>query len=239
LYLDRLRLGNLVVTEPMAPRAEELVLTQAIGDALQYFAAKEPERLAAFVDDLHRYERRLRQFGLSDETIERLDRPHPVVRNAGATARIAAFAPVALYGWIHRLAPALLVEWAVRHFTHQSVRKAQTAHATMLAGFVGFTLFYGACIWIVWAFFGAKIALIYAASLPVAGLIAHHHMRWTLQEAGDLRAVTLLHRLPLAKRVLVQMRRGLIDQLTELRAEYRRMGFGIKPTSIRATPPLA
>ena len=228
LYLDRLRLGNLVVTEPMSPRAEELVLTQAIGEALEFFTAKEPERLAAFVDDLHRYERRLQQFGMSDETIESLDRPHPVARNAGATARIAVLAPFAAYGWVHRLIPALLVEWAVRHFTHQGHRKSQTAHASMLAGFVVFTIFYALCIWVVWAIWDWRIALLYAASLPVAGVLAHYHMRLVQQEAGELRAVTLLRRLPLARRVLVQMRRGLIDQLTEMRAEYRREGLGIK-----------
>ena len=239
LYLDRLRLGNLVVIEPMAPQAEELVLTQAIGEALAFFAAKEPGRLSAFVDDLHRYERRLRQFGLSDETIEHLSRPHAIARNAGATARIAVFAPFAAYGWMHRLIPALLVEWAVRHFTHKDAPKAQTPLAAMLAGFVVFTIFYGLCVLAVWWIGGPKIALAYALSLPVASLIAHYHLRWLRNEAGDLRAVTLLRRLPLAKRVLVQMRQHLIDQLTDLRAEYRRTGLGIRTTTVPEAPPPA
>lgn len=239
LYLDRLRLGNLVVTEPMAPQAEELVLTQAIGEALEFFTAKEPKRLAAFVDDLHRYERRLQQFGMSDEIVESLDRPHPAARNAGATARIAVLAPLAAYGWIHRLIPALIVEWAVRHFTHKDAPKAQTPLAVMLAGFVVFTTFYGLCVWGVWWIWGARIALIYAVSLPVASLIAHYHLQWLRDEAGDLRAATLLRRLPLAKRVLVQMRQHLIDQLTELRAEYRRVGLGIGTTSVPEASPHA
>src|SRR5438128_1012888 len=57
LYLGRLKLGNLVVKEPLAPRAEELVLTQAIASAVSWASRSLPERLAAFVRELNRYER--------------------------------------------------------------------------------------------------------------------------------------------------------------------------------------
>lgn len=239
LYRDKLRLGNLLIKESLAPQAEDLVLTQQISQGLRFFEKNFPERYSSFVDHLHRYERRLEQFGVSDETIEHLESRHPVARNVGATARIVALAPIAFYGWVHRIVPALLVEWAVGHFTHKGLRKAQTAHASMLAGLVGFTLFYGACIAAVDALLGWHVALWYAVSLPVAGLIAHLHLQWMREEAADLRAATLLHRLPLAKRVLVTMRERLIDELTELRAEYRRSALGVTPEPVQEVAPLA
>src|SRR5262249_44360525 len=48
LYLERLKLGDAVVKEPLMPGAEELVLTQAIVSAVQYANGSHPERLAAF-----------------------------------------------------------------------------------------------------------------------------------------------------------------------------------------------
>src|SRR5438128_1780587 len=56
MYLERLKLGNLLLQEPLTPRAEELVLTQAIVSAVEYASRSLPERLAAFVRALNRYE---------------------------------------------------------------------------------------------------------------------------------------------------------------------------------------
>jgi hypothetical protein len=36
----------------------------------------------------------------------------------------------------------LFVDWVVGRFTHRHTRKAQTPHAAMLSGLVGFTGFY-------------------------------------------------------------------------------------------------
>src|SRR5438876_1810872 len=66
LYLERLKLGNLVVTEPLTPRAEELVLTQAIVSAVEYASRSLLERLAAFVRALNRYEHWRDRLRLSD-----------------------------------------------------------------------------------------------------------------------------------------------------------------------------
>src|SRR5436190_16871337 len=52
LYFERLRLGNIVVNEPVAPRAEELLLTQAIAGAAEWTEQCLPERFERFARKL-------------------------------------------------------------------------------------------------------------------------------------------------------------------------------------------
>src|SRR5881628_3103293 len=73
LYLERLKLGNLVVKEPLTPRAEELVLTQTIVSAVEYARRSLPERLAAFVRALNRYEHWRNRFRLSDAVVDQFE----------------------------------------------------------------------------------------------------------------------------------------------------------------------
>jgi glycerol-3-phosphate O-acyltransferase / dihydroxyacetone phosphate acyltransferase len=236
LYLERLKLGNFIVTQPLPPRAEELVLTQAIGEALRYFERAAPDRLADFVGDLDRYERRLRQVGLTDEQIEAVERTSVVRRTFAGTVRLLLGAPVAVYGWLHRLLPTLLVDWAVRHFTRPEQRKAQTAHAAMLAGLIGFGGFYAACIAIVGVAWGWPIALAYAASLPIAGVIAHVYVRELQRQGREWRAAAVLLRVPIVKRNLVRRRDDLITQIAQFRGEYLRAGVPRDSNLDRAVP---
>jgi len=48
LYLDRLRVGSRLVSEPILPRAGELHLTQAIAAAVEHVYRTQPERAASF-----------------------------------------------------------------------------------------------------------------------------------------------------------------------------------------------
>src|SRR6185503_14976475 len=73
LYLERLKSGNLVVKEPLRPRAEELVLTQAIVGAVEFASCSLPERLAAFLRALNRYERWRDRFQLSDAAVAKFE----------------------------------------------------------------------------------------------------------------------------------------------------------------------
>ena len=108
LYLDRLKLGSLIVTGPMSRQAEELVLSQAIAQALEFVELNHPGRLAAFVAKLDRYEQRLKRLSLSDETVQQFTTGKNVAaRTLGAAVLVVLGAPVAFYGWVHRLLPGL------------------------------------------------------------------------------------------------------------------------------------
>ncbi len=69
LYLDRLRVGNRVIHEPVPPKTGELLLTQAIASAVEFTYDHHPEHASAFVRKLDRYERWLKRLNLTDEEL--------------------------------------------------------------------------------------------------------------------------------------------------------------------------
>ena len=222
LYLERLKLGNLVVKEPLTPRAEELVLTRAIANAVEYATRSHPERLAAFGRALNRYEHWRDRLRLSDASVEQFENKATLAIRGFASAATALIGlPLAAFGWVHRLPPALLVNWAVNHLTDAPVRKAQTAHVSMLAGLVGFGGFYALYIGLVHHWFGWPVSLWYAFSLPVTGLAAHYYFREFRRLREQVRIALVLLRAPAAARRLKEMHAHLLAEIEAMRHDYR------------------
>jgi 1-acyl-sn-glycerol-3-phosphate acyltransferase len=229
LYLDRLRLGNLIIKEPVSPRAEELMLTQAIAAAVEYTQRTQPERLTTFVRKLDHYENWLKRLKLSDEAIELFsDQKNLIGRSLGWATMGVLGLPIALYGWAHRLLPAALVHWAVNHFTKREQRKAAASTTAIIAGIVSFGVIYSVYAWVIHRWFGWPVSLWFALSLPVTGLIAHYYLRELGRLAAGLRIMMIFFRVPFVTRRLVAMRAALIAEIESLRAEYRRT---LQPTS--------
>ncbi len=222
LYLDRLLVGGQMASEPVLPAAEELRLTQAIAAAVEDIYQTQPQRAAAFVQALDRYEGWLRRFNLSDESLARAPQKRLLARlGLGWTALALLCAPVAVYGWVHRLPPFLVVRWAVNRFANVRMHKAQTSTAAIIAGLVSFSFFYGSYVLIFHHFFGWPASLWYGLSLPVAGLIAHYYVRRLRQLAGRVRDTFVLLRAPAAARRLRLMRAKLITEIEAARPGLR------------------
>jgi hypothetical protein len=223
LYLERLRIGNRVVQGSVSPGAESLLLEQAIAAAVVYFGQNYPDRLAAFAQKLDRYERWLNRLKLSDKSVEQIERGENLaVRSCALSLLAVAGFPIALYGWIHRLIPAAFVNWIANHFTHAETRKAQTAHASMLAGLFGFTVCYTLYVSLVHYWFGWPVSLWYALSLPVAGLLAHYYELEMGRLADAVRTLFILARAPLAAKHAAKMRSELVNEIEIERQEYWR-----------------
>ena len=222
LYLERLRSANLIVTEPLPTEAETLVLTRAIASALAHFERTEPDRVAAFVVDLNRYERWLGRLGLSDRAVGHLTTPPGLMRRIAAVVALVVSAPVALFGWLHHLLPAWIVGWSLQRFTPVEYRKSQTPLTVMLGGTVALLASYAIYVITAWLWFGARPALVYAAMLPVSGLVAHSYLRALRYYGGRLRAAGILLQVPIARRSLVTLRRRLIQTIEGFRSDYAR-----------------
>jgi 1-acyl-sn-glycerol-3-phosphate acyltransferase len=222
LYLDRLLLGHSIVHEPVSPRAEELLMTQRIVAAVEHVYRTQPERAAAFAAKLDAYERWLRRLRISDEYLALIpDRSELVSRSiAGATMAVLG-APIALYGWLHRLIPFAVVRWAVRGFTEPGKRKAQTSTAVITAGIIAFGVFYGLCVAVVHSWLGWPASLWYALSLPVASLIAHYYLRELRRLGASVRNTVVLLRAPIAARRLLAVRAELVAEIEAVRREGR------------------
>lgn len=221
LFLDRLKLGSNVIKEPMSAQAEDLVLAQSINNTVRFVHCNHQERFVEFVRKLDHYERWLKRLRLSDETIRRFaSRGNPGWSSAWwAFVAVAGF-PVALYGGLHRLIPAGLIQWLVNRLTDPQARKAQAPHVSMLTGLACFGVCYAAYVWLVHRWLGWPMSLWYAMSLPVTGLLSYYYFRELVRLYDALRTFVVLFRVPFARRRLLSLRSVLIAHIEDGRREY-------------------
>jgi 1-acyl-sn-glycerol-3-phosphate acyltransferase len=220
LYLERLRVGNTVIHEPVSPQTSDLLLTQAIAGAADRAFTLHPERASRFVHRLRHYERCLNRLRLSDDVLAQFpDQTRMLARSLVWAVLGVVGAPIALYGWVHRLIPYALVRLAVKKFARDATDKTHVSTATVLAGLVAFTLVYALYIGVFHAFFGWPASVWYALSLPVASLAAHYYAREMRRFATSLRAAGVLLGGPRAARRLVAERAALIALIEAERQE--------------------
>jgi 1-acyl-sn-glycerol-3-phosphate acyltransferase len=221
LYLDRLRVGNRVIHEPVPRQVEDLLLTQAIARAVELAFVQYPERAAAFVTKLDFYERWLKRLKVSDDALAEFPHPGRLLGRTLLRSLLAILgAPVALYGWIHRFIPVRLVRYGVK-LTEPAKRKAQTPHAKMIGGILAFAPCYLLYAVIFHQFFGWPASLWYGLSLPVGGLMAYYYIRNLRRLGAAIRNTTILIRAHLAARRLLRLRSELIAEIEALRPELQ------------------
>ena len=221
LYLDRLVVSNRVINEPVSKRAEDLLLTQAIASAGDVSFRDHPQRAERFVRKLDEYERRLKRLRLSDDALA----SHPakvrlILLSLGCMLLLLIGAPIAAYGWLHRWAPWLLIRKTV-HRANRPGEKTHVSTASILAGTIGFGIFYGLCVALVHHFFGWPVSFWYALSLPVASLAAHYYVREARRLAEGIRTAFVLMRTPRAIERIVALRAELIAEIEAERETVR------------------
>lgn len=129
-----------------------------------------PEEVALLSAKLTRFERLCRRFGIRDYHLEIHYRPGVIARFA---ARSLAFAlvvfPPALWGLLNSGIPYL----ATRGMSRLTARgRDQYDTAGMLFGLLFFLVFWGGQSFAVFWLFGIKLAVVYAASLPITSAVA-------------------------------------------------------------------
>jgi glycerol-3-phosphate O-acyltransferase/dihydroxyacetone phosphate acyltransferase len=218
LYLDRLVVGNRVAIEPVSARAEELLVTQRIAQQVTRIFREQPERARLFATRLAVYERWLSRLSLSDDDVSLVRGKRQFAGQTVLWALMAVLgAPVALYGWAHRLLPYALVKWARARLTEPGKRKAQAATAAIEAGIVAFGVFYGLCIAAVHLIFGWPVSFWYGLSLPMASLIAHYYLRELRRLGAAVRQLVVFLRAPGAARRILARRAALIAEIEAVR----------------------
>ena len=167
LYLEHLRGEAVPPLEEASPRAEELLLSQRIVEAVEHIYQSNPERAAAFAARLETYERWLSRLQISDENLALFPKKERLLGRNIFSALVGIIgAPIALYGWVHRAIPYALVKWAIGRFTAPGHRKAQTATAAIEAGIVAF-VFFTEC--------SSSFFIVSLAGRPVSGTRFHWH----------------------------------------------------------------
>jgi len=218
LYLDRLQVANRVIHEPVSPRARELILTQAIGRAVEFTFEHHPDRAADFARKLDHFEHWLQRLNLSDEELAHFrGKTQLVWQSLAWTVLGVVLLPVAVYGWLHRLLPILLINWAIKRFAQLATDRTHVSTTAILAGVVSFGICYAAYLVVFHALFGWPASLWYALSLPVASLVAHYYLRGLRRFAASARCAWVLLRAPISARHLLALRNELIAEIDSAR----------------------
>ncbi|HEX4263008.1 MAG TPA: lysophospholipid acyltransferase family protein [Verrucomicrobiae bacterium] len=218
LYFDRLLLGNQIAFEAGAMQANELMLSQKIAETVDRVYRTEPERAAAFAVKLDFYERWLARLKISDEALKLFPQRKELAPQAAEWTFIAVVgAPIAFYGWVHRLIPYALIKWSTRKFTMEGKRKAQASTTAIAAGVVGFGVCYAVYIALVQWLFGWPASLWYGLSLAPTGLLAHYYLREIRRLWASVQATLVLLRTPFAARRLLTIRAELISEIESVR----------------------
>ncbi len=220
LYFEKLLVGNRIASEAVTGQAKDLLLNQQIAAAVDRIYRTQPQRAAAFAVKLDAYERWLARLKISDAALELFPQRTKLVAWACWWALIAVLgAPIALYGWLHRLIPYALIRWSTRKFTLPDRRKAQASTTAIAAGVVGFGVCYAIYITVFQWLFGWPASFWYALSLPVTGLLAHYYLREVTRLWASVHTVSVLVRAPLAARRLWAMRTLLVAEIEAVRVE--------------------
>lgn len=218
LYLDRLLVGNRIIHEPVPPKTGELMLTQAIAKAVDFTYEHHPERATLFAQTLDRYERWLRRLNLTDEELAHFpDKAHLVWQSIAWALLGVVLLPAAVYGWVHRLLPVLLVKMAVNRVARLRADNTGASTTVILIGVLSFGAFYGVYVAVVHSIFGWLVSLWYALSLPVASLVAHYYLRELKRFSVSMRCTLVRLRAPSAAHRLLALRNELIAEIEAAR----------------------
>jgi glycerol-3-phosphate O-acyltransferase/dihydroxyacetone phosphate acyltransferase len=217
LYRDQL-VRELREERGLAERQVDLVrLSRAIVDSTNYFKQRDPERVERIWQSIQSYRALLAEYHVKDEAVRaRLERRRQGQRIRRGWEAIAGF-PFFLYGATVNFLPYWIPRWVARRMSHK-----ETDYATwrFLTAMLALPLFWGLETWIVARLAGAAVALVFALSLPISGVIAYRY--WV--GAGRLRSRLRFGALALtreyAARRLTTERQALIALLEQAKNDY-------------------
>jgi len=184
--------------------------------AVHFFAEREPARVEALARRVETYRALLATYRVRDAAV-RHRATQPPRRRITLTTGAVIGAPLFLYGALVNALPYYLPRWLARRLAHK-----ETDYATvrLLASIVAFPLFWAAEIWIAQRLAGPMIAVAFALSLPVAGLVAYRYLGGLarLREGIRFGVLALRHRQAAAQ--LVDERRAILKDLEAAKTAY-------------------
>jgi hypothetical protein len=202
----------------LRPEAIDLFrLSRTIVDAVAYFKAHDPGRVARIWASIQHYRAALAEHRVRDQAVSARLTPgaetHPVRASGWAVLGL----PLFVYGAVVNALPYFVPRWLARAFARK-----ETDYATirLLASVVAFPLCWGLETWLVSRVAGTGWAIAFAASLPLSGMAAYHYLRGLnrLRARVGFAALALTHR-QAASRLLVE-RRMIIEDLERAKTDF-------------------
>ena len=202
----------------LSPRQiDPLRLSQAIADAVLYFEAREPARVEGLWQQVQRYRAMLAAYQVRDQAVRARQARRPAGARLRRSGAVSLGLPVFVYGSVVNALPYVVPRWLARRIARKETDYATTR---LLASIVALPLFWGIEIWIIWRLGGATWAVLFAASLPLSGLLAYRYLGGMGRLRSQVRFAWLsLTRQHAASRLLAA-RREIIAGLEEAKTDY-------------------
>lgn len=200
-----------------ARQIDPLRLSRTIADAVAHFEERDPERVERLWTGLQRYRALLAAYRVRDQAVRARAQRTPGRARLRRSWEASLGLPFFAYGLVVNGLPYLLPRWLARRTARKETDYATTR---LLASIVAFPLFWAVETWIVWRLAGLAWALIFAASLPLSGLLAYRYLGGMGRLRSQLRfgMLSLTHRQS-ATRLLAE-REGLVTLLERAKDDY-------------------
>jgi 1-acyl-sn-glycerol-3-phosphate acyltransferase len=196
---------------------DPLRLSQGIADAVAYFEAHEPARVETLWRQVQRYLAMLAAYQVRDQAVRGRSARGSAAARLRRSSAVSVGLPVFVYGAAVNALPYLVPRWLARRIARKETDYATTR---LLASIVALPLFWGIETWGVWRLAGATWAMLFAASLPLSGLLAYRYLggigRLRSQVRFGLLSLTRQH----AASRLLAARREIVASLEEAKTAY-------------------
>jgi glycerol-3-phosphate O-acyltransferase / dihydroxyacetone phosphate acyltransferase len=200
-----------------AREIDPLRLSQSIADAVAYFEAHEPERVERLWQEVQRYRALLAAYQVRDRAVQARLAQRPGRRRLQRSWQASLGLPIFIYGAAVNALPYFMPRWLARRTARKETDYATTR---LLASVAAFPLCWGLETWVVWRLGGATWAAIFAASLPLSGLLAYRYLAGLGRLGSQLRFGALSLTRHQAATRLLGTRREIIALLEQAKADY-------------------
>ena len=196
---------------------DPLRLSQAIADAVAHFEAREPERVERLWREVQHYRAMLAAYRVRDQAVRARGERPPARARLLYSWEASLGLPVFAYGAVVNALPYYVPRWLARRIAHKETDYATTR---LLASVIAVPVFWGIEIWVVWRLAGPLWAVLFAASLPLCGLLAYRYLGGMARLRSQVRFGLLsLTRHQAASRLLAA-RQEIIALLEQAKTDY-------------------
>jgi 1-acyl-sn-glycerol-3-phosphate acyltransferase len=207
-------------------------LSRTIVEAVLHFQARDPDRVDRITRRMARYRAHLVQCRIQDGAV-RARLGSPVPPPASRRGRAALDLPVVAYGAAVNAGPYLLTRWLARRLAQ---RETDYATIRLLASVVAFPLAWGLETWLVWRLAGPAPAVLFAASLPLTGLLAHRYWHGLGRLESRVRLAVLATTRGRAASRLLAERQAILRDLEQAKADYLAAATGLAASAGAGNP---
>ena len=200
-------------------------------DAVNYFKARDPERIERLWQRIQGYRALLAEYRVKDEAVQaRLRRPLRRERVRRSWEAVVGF-PFFVYGAVVNGLPYLIPRCLARRLAR---KETDYATARFLASVVAFPLFWTIETWVIGQLSGVAGAALFALSLPLTGVAAYRYLVGASRLRSRLRFSVLAFTREQAARCLMAEREAISAELERAQADYL-APESRQPVSLRQT----